>query len=223
MRVVIGLPMYAGAGGYTLRSLLSLQAAFLARGDEVFFDIESGGSIITKVRNRLVKRFMDSNNDVLVFIDADMVFDAADILKLIDGGKDVAALSYTIRKPGGRFNTERELNEQGVTPVYSINGDLWCKAERTGTGIMAITRHAFGRMALHHAGTEYTDDNGQQVLGLFDFAIMDGKYYGEDYLFCKRWRDIGGEIWILTDATVGHVGEYVYSGNYCAALGGLQQ
>lgn len=215
--------MYAGAGGYTLRSLLSLQAALLARGDEVSFDIEAGGSIVTKVRNRIVRRFMDGNNDILVFIDADMVFDAADILKLIDSGKDVTALAYTTRKPGGRFNTERERDEDGRTPVYRINGDLWCKADRTGTGIMALTRNAFGEMAANYGKTEYADDDGTPVLGLFDFSIIDGKYYGEDYLFCKRWRDIGGEIWILADATVGHVGEYVYNGNYCSALGGVQQ
>ena len=56
----------------------------------------------------------------------------------------------------------------------------------------------------------------------FDFAIQDGRYIGEDYLFCQRFRNMGGEIWCLADATTGHVGETVYKGNYCEFMGGVK-
>lgn len=212
--------MYAGAGGYTLRSLLSLQAALLARGDEVSFDIEQGGSLIAKVRNRIVKRFMDTNSDVLLFIDADMVFDAADILKIIDSQAPLTAIPYLNRKVGKAWNCALSKDDEGQPIALRVEGEIWVKADAAGTGLMAIKRECFGKMAAHYGCTQY-EDNGP-VLGLFDCAIIDGHYYGEDYLFCKRWLNIGGELWLLADATTGHVGETVYTGNLCTSLGGAQ-
>ena len=43
--------------------------------------------------------------------------------------------------------------------------------------------------------------------------IKDTNYLSEDYSFCQRVYDIGGEVWINTSHNLGHVGKYVYSGD----------
>ena len=38
--------------------------------------------------------------------------------------------------------------------------------------------------------------------------------FGEDMSFCQRWRDLGGDIWLLADAPLGHEGPMYIDGNY---------
>ena len=46
--------------------------------------------------------------------------------------------------------------------------------------------------------------------GLFNPINEDNKNYGEDNSFCKRWRDIGGKIWVDPKMSIGHIGKYNY-------------
>ena len=44
-----------------------------------------------------------------------------------------------------------------------------------------------------------------------------GRYLTEDYSFCRRWRLLGGRIYVLREAELGHVGNYVYRGSLATA------
>ena len=50
---------------------------------------------------------------------------------------------------------------------------------------------------------------------LFDCIIEpeSGTYLSEDYTFCRRWRDIGGKLWLDTEGALVHVGTYDFVGN----------
>jgi hypothetical protein len=47
----------------------------------------------------------------------------------------------------------------------------------------------------------------------FDCAIVDGRYLSEDFLFSRRWQNLGGTVWLFLPAELGHVGTYTYRGN----------
>jgi hypothetical protein len=36
--------------------------------------------------------------------------------------------------------------------------------------------------------------------------------YGEDYSFCKRWRDMGGQVWVDPSISMGHLGTKIWKG-----------
>jgi hypothetical protein len=36
--------------------------------------------------------------------------------------------------------------------------------------------------------------------------------YGEDYSFCKRWRDMGGRVWVDPTISMGHLGTKIWKG-----------
>jgi hypothetical protein len=38
-------------------------------------------------------------------------------------------------------------------------------------------------------------------------------YLSEDFAFCKRWTDIGGEIWADLESRLDHVGPSVFHGD----------
>ena len=43
-----------------------------------------------------------------------------------------------------------------------------------------------------------------------------GTYLSEDFAFCKRWTDIGGEIWADLESRLDHVGPSVFNGDISA-------
>lgn len=202
--------MYGGAHGLAVRSLLSLQSHLMEKGHTVLFDIVANGSILTKVRNGIVKRFIDSNAEVLVFIDSDMVYEPQALEKLINAPFDVSVISYRAKSTNVRYLAETELEEGEVIGTY-YDGETWLQTTRAGTGLMAIKRRTIEALMLPHL--EYVD-KGETYHAIFDFCLKDGQYMGEDYTFCQRVVSAGGQIFILANAEVGHIGDAVYFGNY---------
>jgi hypothetical protein len=42
----------------------------------------------------------------------------------------------------------------------------------------------------------------------------------EDYTFCRRWQQIGGDIWLDPRVALNHVGHYTFRGNVRKMLTG---
>ena len=64
-----------------------------------------------------------------------------------------------------------------------------------------------------------TDQNtNDNFYALFDCIIdpQSGHYLSEDYAFCRRWRKLGGEIWIDLRSKLTHVGPYAFKGDSTA-------
>jgi hypothetical protein len=53
----------------------------------------------------------------------------------------------------------------------------------------------------------------------FEGGIVDGVRLGEDRMFCRRWRDIGGEIHLLPNCTMTHTGPFTFTGNFARFAG----
>ena len=43
-------------------------------------------------------------------------------------------------------------------------------------------------------------------------------YLGEDFSFCKLWKDIGGKCYVYVDSGIAHIGEYAYEGRFADEL-----
>ena len=50
---------------------------------------------------------------------------------------------------------------------------------------------------------------------LFDTMIdpVDRRYLSEDYTFCRRWQEIGGDIWLDPSISLNHYGHFCFQGN----------
>lgn len=213
MIIYLGIPMYGGAHGLTVSCLLASQKHLMELGHTVITDIVANGSILTKVRNGIVKRFIDSSADVLVFIDSDMCWEPETLAKLVDAPFDVSVANYRAK------HNEVQWMAESVGVGVCHEGDDWHQTRRAGTGMMAIKRETLGGMIEHYPRLSY-EDKGTVYPCLFDFELSGGKYHGEDYTFCRRLEEVGGEIYILADAYVGHIGTTVYGGNYSEHIRG---
>lgn len=61
-----------------------------------------------------------------------------------------------------------------------------------------------------------TDSAGRDVWPFFKTLLRerpDGstEWLAEDFSFCRRVRDLGMEVWLRADTTVGHIGVYEFN------------
>ena len=69
--------------------------------------------------------------------------------------------------------------------------------------------------------TKYTDDvkfltpdENKYAYALFDCCVENETYYSEDWLFCNRWLNMGGDIYIDVTINLNHTGIEDYKGSY---------
>lgn len=237
--IMIATPCYGGLvmQGY-MESVIGLMG-YAGRNDfDVSLALLGGDSLITRSRNNLVAAFLDKQEPThLMFIDADISFRAEDVHRLLLFNHDVAAGMYPLKnmdwaklkknlspdmaedklaEAGLHFvglpcpEKEREQREGFITGIYA------------GTGFMMIRRSCFERMMLAYPETKYTvahtypipKERSPNQFALFDCMIEPGTdiYLSEDFTFCRRWRQIGGKIWLDPRARLTHTGNYKFQG-----------
>lgn len=125
-------------------------------------------------------------------------------------------------------------------PIYTMTEDkkLTCRVENNmvrvkdlGTGFMLIKREVFDILMYKHEELKYVNNvAGYHAPGvedyfytLFDTAIDEKSrvYLSEDYLFCKYWRETGGECWLDITICLNHTGAIDYKGAFGTTIGEL--
>lgn len=96
------------------------------------------------------------------------------------------------------------------------------KLHDAGTGFMMIKREAILKLLKAYPELKYNNDvniNNNQIndhfYALFDTMIdpIDRRYLSEDYTFCRRWQEIGGDIWLDPSISLNHYGHFCFQGN----------
>jgi hypothetical protein len=210
----IAVPAYDGKLNIkTAFALAQLMPKAMSFGINVFLSDMSGCSIITMARNSLVNEFLKTDATDMLFIDSDVVVTPDDVLRLLaqHSGRDVTAGMYPRRASDKRFFLDMHYDETGN---LVFDGSL-LKVNRVGTGFMMISRDIIERLIAAHPEWRYENKDGNgTVASVFDFTIKDGKFVGEDYLFCDRVREIGGSVWVDVDISLPHIGTEAFTNNF---------
>jgi len=210
--VWIAVPAYTGQVHLgTMRALMADMLGLAERGDKVTIFDESGNAMIAHARDMIVAQFLAGEGTDLVFVDADVFWEPGGILKLVDHPVDFVAGAYRHRKdPEGysvRWIAGRdELWADPETGLLEVEG--------VPAGFLRVSRVALERMVTAYPDKRFADSNvpNGEAWALFD-NIHDGEaYWGEDFSFCRRWREIGGEVWLDPELELHHVGFKTFSG-----------
>lgn len=175
-----------------------------------------GNSIITDCRNRIFSVFLESGCDYLLFLDSDVAINTKDVLAMIEAKKDIIAIPIMRKNPTGP--TANVGNAIG-TPVNGI-----IEVDGIATATMMISRDAALKFIANNVKTysdqpEHTVNNtslkGSVIYDVFKVFAENGKYWCEDYYFCKQARDIGLKVYALLNSASDHFGTipYSYRGN----------
>ena len=215
---MLGLPTY----DFKVTAKLAISLAdFCVQATKYGVDIQicniSGCSVVSRVRNLIAKDFLDSDCTDLMFIDSDINFNASDIFRLmawnIDPKKGIVAGIPVARKKGKTYISTLDTDEE--ENIFMNHMGL-VKAKRVATAFMLIRREVFEKLYEAHPEWRYHDEKkiGDEMIAFFDFALKDGNYIGEDFLFCDRARELGFEVWIDPTIKLGHMGMEEFAGAF---------
>jgi hypothetical protein len=217
-KIMLGLPTYDFK--VTAKLAISL-ASFCVQAQRHGVDIQicniSGCSVVSRVRNLIAKDFLDSDCTDLMFIDSDINFEAEDIFRLMawnsDPKKGIVAGIPVARKKGKVYISTLDTDED---ENIFMNYMGLVKAKRVATAFMMIRREVFEKLRDSHPEWVYHDEKkvGDEVIAFFDFALKEGQYIGEDFLFCDRARELGYEVWIDPTIKLGHMGMEEFAGAF---------
>lgn len=214
-KLFIALPAYDHKVSVKLAIALAQLAQIIGQhGIQIMIGSLCGCSVVSKARNLLVEQFLSTDCTDLLFIDADINFDANDVLRLLAWTSQygVAAGVPRTRKQSGNYIITMDIRDDNTL----ITDDMGCiKTKRVATAFMMVQRKVFETLKDAHPEWLYLDTNsGKDITAFFDFLVTREGYVGEDYLFCDRVHQHGFEVWIDPTIKLGHMGVMEYEGDF---------
>jgi len=244
VNLVVATPCFGGQISVLYAaSLFKLQRLVQGYSDltlKVLF--KDGDALITRARASLMSQFLDDATAThLLFVDADIGFEPEQVLRLIECGADMCAAVYPIKRiDWDKVRTAMQSSRPNpgaaalkyVFEVEDPNAVIekagFIEVRYAGTGFLMIRRQALERMCAHYKQLQYKRDHSIDAgtasdnrFALFECMISeDGTYLSEDFAFCKRWTDMGGEIWADLKSALAHVGPMTFHGDLPSQFAG---
>jgi len=236
VNLVVATPCFGGQISVLYAaSLLRLQKLVRTYRDfNLKIQFKDGDALIPRARASLVAQFLDDPSAThLLFIDADIGFEPQQVLRLIECGADMCAAVYPIKridwgKVKETIAADRPHPQAAYSYVFEVDDPNavtqqggFVKVRYAGTGFLMIRREAVERICAHYPQLKFKRDHSLDATTTSDnrYALFDtmvdasGTYLSEDFAFCKRWTDMGGEIWADLDSKLQHVGPLTFAGD----------
>ena len=242
--IFVATPVHSECSIHYTQALLELQKVAFQKKLKIKFQLMKS-SLVTQGRNLCVAGFLESDFTHMLFIDSDIYVQAESILKMIERDKDVISIPYPLKtmmwdKAMDRINDNqikniKELKTALNTYPMRVADDNDIKVNKgvmevthSPTGCMLIKRNVIDKLIKAYPDkgiVQKTVINGEYVdkphmWNFFD-CIHDPEtktYLGEDFSFCKLWKDIGGKCYAYIGDTIVHVGEHQYEGRFVDEL-----
>lgn len=223
IKCFIGVPVNNEMKVQFAACLLALQADKSNQPCE--FDIRFGhGDGVARTRNNLTDDFLKSDCTHMLQIDCDLIFSPQHVQRILSHDQDVVGGFYPKKQEGplewviNTFPGPIEKRADGLHKVAYI-----------GTGFLCVKRRVFERMIESYPYIAFGADYGKREV-LHDFWPMSPycadcghsagpscqhspdrrRYLSEDWYFCQRWMDLGGEVFGDTGVVLKHVGPAVF-------------
>lgn len=199
MKVMVGIPTYDNKLQVdVLGCLLTEQAVALRAGVELNFNFLSSCTNLAMGRNQIVKEFLASDNDKLVFLDADVSFEPGAMIRLALHDEEIVGGCYRLKKDVEEYpmcfldRDEIWANEKGLIEVAMLP-----------TGFLCIDRKAFEKFRDAYPGREYGKPDDRRYC-FFQIPYSGGELYTEDCYFCREWIAMGGKIYLDPEMELTH-------------------
>ena len=189
----------ATLSAYYTTSLFNSQKT-LAKNVEFCLDVIINEPLIQLARNKLLSVFLESDCDQLIFIDSDQAWAPDDLLKLIDSDKDFIG-APVILKTSNNYNVS----------FNRVGSDELMEVDFVGTGFLKISRLVAEQV--FNSSQEYLDGDSTCRMA-FEVKVIDKNILSEDFMFCKKWKDLGGKVFIDTSINPYHIGSVSFQGDF---------
>jgi len=242
--IFVATPVHSECSIHYTQALLELQKLAFQKKIKIKFQLMKS-SLVTQGRNLCVAGFLESDFTHMLFIDSDIYVQSESILKMIERDKDIISIPYPLKtimwdKAMDRIKDNKIKNTNDLKKAFNtypmrVSDDKDIRLDKgvmevthSPTGCMLIKREVINKMIKAYpdkAIVQKTVINGEYVdkphmWNFFD-CIHDPDtktYLGEDFSFCKLWKDIGGKCHAYIGDTIVHVGEHQYEGRFADEL-----
>lgn len=236
--IFLATPMYGGqCTGFFAQSLITTTKVLTDNDIELSVSFLFNESLIQRGRNLLAHQFMQNEAAThLMFIDADIKFNAADIVHMLRADKDIICGIYPKKeinwhtvdkavKEGVPVDQLKNKTGSMVVNLVGYDGEVTVPMHEPleiwngGTGFMLIKKEVMLKMQEHLPS--YVNDvkvlSGQPVDRITEYfacAIEPGldRLLSEDYYFCWKAREAGIKIYAAPWVNLGHFGSYLFEG-----------
>lgn len=189
-KLYLATPAYGGmvTAAYHC-SIIALIRSLDASATMHVHDITGNESLVTRARNGLVARFLETDCTHLIFIDADIGFRPEDVARLVWADLDVCGGAYPMKtigwhnvvaavkegqpaeklaKMGGLYAVSAKVDDEetGEVTVIERGGARFLEVHDLATGFMCIKREAMERFIEHYRDSiAYTPDDLRSKAG----------------------------------------------------------
>lgn len=172
------------------------------------FHISVTGSLLVAERNRILKAFMESDCTHILCVDSDIGWPAEAVGMLLQHNVDFVAGIYPARGLNKTFLFRPAYNENHSIAMNESKTLL--KMNFIPAGFMLIKRCVIETMQKKYPELYFEPKNEQfkheSGFAFFNTEIFEGEFWGEDFVFCKRVRDAGFDIWVDPRIPFDHAG-----------------
>jgi len=240
IRLCVGTPVHSEVSIHYTQCLLEIQKDFMKKGNSVSFLMHKS-SLITQGRNLTVASFLETDADYLLFLDSDIAVGTHVIEKMINSNKEVICVPYPLKSiqwmklkerfERGLIKTEEDMETGGCTYPVRLEDASNIVMDKgiieithAPAGCLLIKRSVFDKLIKTFPDRKIKQKsviNGQYEEKKYYYNFFDTihdketqTYMGEDFGFCKLWKEVGGKIFAVVDEYIMHVGEHQYIGRY---------
>ena len=158
------------------------------------------GPLIAAARTYLVERFLGTDADWLLQLDADMVFTPSDLVRLIE-----SADSVSVPIVGGLYvGTGQRIGDPGAE-AGDLDGDGFRLLLPESRGVVPVDFVGAGALLVHRSVFVDLADRHPRPQPWFQEVAVDGRVDGEDWEFCRRAKAAGYPVHVNADVRLGHV------------------
>lgn len=173
---------------------------------------EVGSAYISHARSTMLDKALKAEADAVVFLDHDLGWAPRDLLTLIETKGDVVAGTYRFKRDDEEEYMGSVFCDDDNHPYVREDGCL--RACSVPAGFLKVTRQAVEIFGRHYPELLYGSPLAP-CIDLFNHGAYKGVWWGEDYAFSRRWRECGGDIWLVPNLDISHhTEERDYPGNF---------
>tara|TARA_R100000988_G_scaffold101697_1_gene75144 strand:- start:1498 stop:2331 length:834 start_codon:yes stop_codon:yes gene_type:complete len=240
----VATPVHSDVSIHYTQSLLDIQKVCMKRNIATTFQLVKS-SLVTQGRNLCVADFLSSKATHLLFIDSDISVEPETVFKMLEKDLEVIAAPYALKTvnwdrayqkmKSGLIKTRQDLANSIFQYPIKVEDELdveinegVMEVTHAPTGCMLLKRSVFDKMREKYPSksiNQKTVINGELVdkpnmWNFFDtwYDEETKTYTGEDFAFCRLWKNIGGKCYCYINDFIGHTGEFTYLGRFADEL-----
>ena len=207
----IGIPTYDGKLHWTTAAGL-VQTARLCGEKKIGIavDVIPGDAFVSKARNVIVHRFLKTQATDLLFIDADVGFDAQGVIDLCRAEPPIVMGLYRM-KTDDKVRFPALMNDPVIR--HPSNPEL-IKLQYGPAGFMRLRREVFTAMREKWPDQYYVNAGAEPVFDYFPAGRFGNHFIGEDINFCQRAMLCGFDIYAHQGIKLKHSGEKTFESDW---------